>query len=114
MAPLDGIQKIRDPNLKKMYEYYLKVVPTQYNEINGKAFEVNQFSCNSNDVKSNMFFPTLYFRFDIAPILIKYQQYKDSSFEFFVQICAIVGGIYSVIGIIDTLVNRLIRIGKSD
>ena len=113
VSPLDGIEKKSDPKVRKMFEYYLKVVPTQYNEINGKSFDVYQFSSNSNDVKGNMFFPTLYFRFDIAPILIRYQQYKESSFEFFVQLCAIVGGIYSVIGIIDTLVNRLLRSSKS-
>jgi len=114
ISPLDGVEKKKDPKSEKMYEYYLKVVPTNYNGIDGRSFDVNQFSCNSNEVSINLMIPTIYFRFDIAPILVRYQQYRENSFEFFVQICAIIGGIYSVIGIIDTLVNRLFRSSKSE
>jgi len=114
VSPLDGVVKEKDPKTDKMYEYYLKVVPTNYNEISGKSFDVNQFTSNSNEVKISMQIPTIYFRFDIAPILVRYEQYRESSFEFFIQICAIVGGIYSVIGILDTLVNRLFRSSKSE
>lgn len=113
VSPLDGVVKQKDPKSDKMYEYYLKVVPTNYNEINGKSYDVNQFTSNSNEVNINMMIPTIYFRFDIAPILVRYEQYRESSFEFFVQICAIVGGIYSVIGILDTLVNRIFGFSKS-
>ena len=114
VSPLDGLVKEKDPKSDKMYEYYLKVVPTNYNDINGKSYDVNQFTSNSNEVAINMMIPTIYFRFDIAPILVRFEQYKENSFEFFVQICAIIGGIYSVIGIFDTLVNRLFRLSKKE
>ena len=114
VTPLDGVVKEKDVKSDKMYEYYLKVVPTNYNEINGKSYDVNQFTSNSNEVPVNMQVPTIYFRFDIAPILVRFEQYKESPFEFFVQVCAIIGGIYSVIGILDTLINRLIRSSKTE
>jgi len=109
ISPLDGVVKDKKGEVDKIYEYYLKVVPTSYIDINKKTFDVNQFTSNSNEVPINMTIPTIYFRYDLAPILVKFEQFKESFFEFFVQICAIIGGIYSVIGIIDTLVNRIIR-----
>lgn len=112
LNPLDGVVKSRKNDKDKIYEYYLKVVPTSYIDISGKSFDVNQFTSNSNEVPINMTIPTIYFRYDIAPILVRFEQYKESFFEFFVQVCAIIGGIYSVIGILDTLINRLLRTAK--
>lgn len=112
LNPLDGISRIKKGEADKIYEYYLKVVPTNYVDINNQSYDVNQFTSNSNEVPVNMMTPTIYFRYDIAPILVRFEQYKESFFEFFVQICAIIGGIYSVIGIIDILVNRLFRSAK--
>lgn len=112
LNPLDGVVKSRKNDKDKIYEYYLKVVPTSYIDMNGKSYDVNQFTTNSNEVPINMTIPTIYFRYDIAPILVRFEQFKESFFEFFVQVCAIIGGIYSVIGILDTLINRLLRTTK--
>ncbi len=112
LNPLDGVVKAKKNDKDRIYEYYVKVVPTSFVGIDGKSYDVNQFTSNSNEVPINNTIPTIYFRFDIAPILVRFEQYKQSFFEFFVQVCAIIGGIYSVIGILDTLINRLLRTNK--
>jgi len=50
--------------------------------------------------------PALYFRYDLSPVTVKYTQRKESFFRFLVQICAIIGGIFTVAGIIDALVHK--------
>lgn len=74
--------------------------------MSGNIYYVNQFTSNSNEVPSGMNLPALYFRFDMSPVTVKYWQYKDNFLHFLIQICAIIGGIFSVTGIIDALVHK--------
>jgi hypothetical protein len=114
LNPIDGISKSQG-NENKVYEYYLKVVPTVYTDIDGNSYNVHQFTSNSNEVPTQMMIPTIFFRYDISPILIKISQHKENYFHFFVQICAIVGGMFTVVGILDHLLHKMTRsISKSD
>jgi len=58
------------------------------------------------------FFKYFYFmkniRFDMSPVTVKYWQYKENLLHFLIQICAIIGGIFSVTGIIDALIHKSI------
>ena len=114
LNPLDGVSRAQS-NENKIYEYYLKVVPTSYTDVRGNNFNVHQFTANNNEVKAHMLIPTIFFRYDISPILVKIVQYKESTLHFLVQICAIVGGMFTVMGILDNLIYRLTRgASKSD
>jgi hypothetical protein len=42
----------------------------------------------------------------MSPITVKYFQYKENFLHFLTQICAIIGGIFAVTGIIDALVHK--------
>ncbi len=112
LNPLDGVEKIDHAN-QKLYEYYLKVVPTTYVDIEGNTLSVHQFTSNSNENINNNMISTIFFRYDISPILIKIAQYKQPFFHFFIQICAIVGGMFTVMGIIDHLLYKLTK-GKQN
>jgi Endoplasmic reticulum vesicle transporter len=61
LNPLDNVEKA-DEHVKKTYEYYLKVVPTTYEDIKGKKYYVHQFTSNSNEMVTNML-PAAYFRY---------------------------------------------------
>jgi hypothetical protein len=74
----------------------------------GETFYVNQFTSHSNQVPSPMSLPAAYFRFDMSPVTVKYWQYKDNTMHFLIQICAIIGGIFSVTGIIDAVLHKSI------
>jgi hypothetical protein len=108
LNPIDGVIK-KQIETNKVYEYYLKVVPTTYADIDGNTYNVHQFTSNSNEITAQMMVPTVFFRYDISPILVRIEQYKQSLFHFFIQICAIIGGMYSVTGILDSLIHRLLR-----
>jgi len=110
---LDGTQKL-DQGENKMHEYYIKVVPTTYVDLKGNQYNIHQFTSNSNIVTQHMMVPTVFFRYDISPILVKVTQYKQNFFHFFIQICAIVGGMFTVIGILDNLLHRMLRKDKGE
>ncbi|XP_015893004.3 uncharacterized protein LOC107427167 isoform X2 [Ziziphus jujuba] len=74
--PLDGVQWMQEtPN--GMYQYFLKVVPTIYTNVRGRSVYSNQVT----------------FKEEHVPFL-----------HFLTHICAIIGGIFSVAGIIDSFI----------
>jgi hypothetical protein len=111
VSPLDGTL-INDHSEHKVIEYYIKVVPTTYVNLSGKSYHVHQFTSNQNTLTQQHQVPTVYFRYDISPILVKYTQTKQPLFHFFIQICAIVGGMFTVIGIVDNLVYKMFKKNK--
>jgi hypothetical protein len=76
----------------------------------GNTYYVNQFTSNSNELNSGRNLPAVYFRFDMSPVTVKFWQYKDNFLHFLIQICAIIGGIFSVTGIIDALVHKSVAV----
>lgn len=90
-----------------IYEYYAKVVPTTYVSLQREPTHVYQFTANSNEI-ANQQMPSIYFRYDFSPVTVRYNETKESLFRFLVQICAIVGGVFTIAGIIDALLHRSI------
>ena len=88
------------------YEYYMKIIPTKYRDINQNEFPVYQMSATEHHYVSSHKVPGISFRFDISPIYVVYEQYKRQHFHFFVSLCAIVGGVFTVIGMLDSLLYK--------
>jgi len=85
----------------------MKVVPTQYIDIKKNVYNVHQITANDHEYNSQMLLPSIFVRYDLSAITVKTEQYRDTVFHFFIQICAIVGGVFTVVGIIDSVVNKL-------
>ena len=100
--PIDGTSKEHNHSdfSNDLDEYYINVIPTNYIDLSGSSYRCHQFIANSNKVSANMTISSIVFRFDISPIMVKYTQYRERIFEFFIQICAIAGGIYTVFSVI--------------
>lgn len=112
-SPLDGVSKTKaasDPNGKLitgMHQYFVKVVPTLYVDISGRSVATNQFSVTENFKASD---PTLpqsalpgcFFFFDFSPIKVKLTEEKMSLGSFLTSACAIIGGVFTVSGLIDS------------
>eukprot|EP00123_Amoebidium_parasiticum_P014004 comp22277_c1_seq1/m.32969 comp22277_c1_seq1/g.32969 ORF comp22277_c1_seq1/g.32969 comp22277_c1_seq1/m.32969 type:complete len:403 (-) comp22277_c1_seq1:134-1342(-) len=108
--PLDGMSKTSD-DIAVMYQYFLKVVPTVYRRANGEEVKTNQFSFTAHDKVINYGagdhgLPGVFINYDMSPILVKITEENRSFFHFLTSVCAIVGGVFAVAGLIDTLIYR--------
>jgi len=111
--PLDK-HSIVAPTLAQ-HMYMIQVVPTQY-ESGGQSMFTNQFSFTQHHQRieggANFALPGVYFKYEINPLMIKIND-KDSSFaNFLVRICAIIGGLYVVFGIVYSLSATVVKTTK--
>ncbi|KAL7116668.1 hypothetical protein ACP275_03G018500 [Erythranthe tilingii] len=105
--PLDGVEWIQQtPNA--MYQYFLKVVPTVFTDVNGHAIQSNQFSVTEHVKGSELgrlqTLPGAFFFYDLSPIKVTFTETHVSFLHFLTNVCAIVGGVFTVSGIIDSFV----------
>ena len=88
------------------YDYYVTVVPTTYKSLKGDTTYVNQYNYHFNSSPAGNRFPSVYFKYELSPVTVEYTQYKDTMLNFIIQICAILGGVFTVTGIIDALIHQ--------
>ena len=109
--PMEGVAE----KGSEMFQYYIKIVPTTFARVDGSTFVTNQFSVTRHSkVISAMMgdggMPGVFFSYELAPVMVKYQQ-KEKSFGHFASgLCAIIGGVFTVAGIIDKMVYNSARI----
>jgi hypothetical protein len=109
VAPLNGGKKVsimepEDQGMPRSYEYYIKVVPTKLQKLRGEVYDSYQFTSNSNHILGRFQLPAIYFRYDFSPITVKFEERKNSFAHFLVQICAIIGGVFTVLGLVNGVV----------
>ncbi|GJR32259.1 endoplasmic reticulum-Golgi intermediate compartment protein 3-like protein [Tanacetum coccineum] len=104
--PLDGVQWYQEiPN--GMYQYFIKVVPTIYTNIRGHTIQSNQFSVTEHykgPEVGRRSLPGVFFFYDLSPIKVTFTETHASFLHFMTNVCAIVGGIFTVAGIVDSFV----------
>ena len=105
--PLDGIHWEQEkPN--GVYQYFIKVVPTEYTGVRGHTIQSNQFSVTEHYKSSEedhfRSLPGVFFFYDLSPIKVTYTEEHPSFLHFMTHICAIVGGVFTVAGIVDAFV----------
>lgn len=97
-----------------MYQYFLKIVPTEFDFLNGKQTRTFQYSVSKQDqiVAQGGGLPGVFFILDHSPMRIIYSESKPTFGSLLTSICAIVGGIFSVARIIDSALYRAERISN--
>ncbi|KAJ4952240.1 hypothetical protein NE237_029072 [Protea cynaroides] len=105
--PLDGVQWMQETP-SGMYQYFLKVVPTVYTDINGRTIQSNQFSVTEHfrgaEFGRPPSLPGVFFFYDLSPIKVTFREEHVSFLHFLTNVCAIIGGIFTVSGIVDSFV----------
>mmetsp|Transcript_13044 Transcript_13044/g.26447 ORF Transcript_13044/g.26447 Transcript_13044/m.26447 type:complete len:388 (+) Transcript_13044:93-1256(+) len=121
--PLDGRNATQ--GVLGIHEYFVKIVPTRYQAQWGAPVLTNQYSVQpyfrqSDPTKGGSFLPGIFFFYEMSPILVEVELRRRSFIHFLVQLCAIVGGVFSVLKLLDSSVYRgtqyikKIQLGKSD
>ncbi|XP_057488856.1 uncharacterized protein LOC130774830 [Actinidia eriantha] len=120
--PLDGVQWVQDaPN--GIYQYFIKVVPTIYTDIIGRTICSNQFSVTEHfksfEIGPSRLSPGVHFFYDLSPIKVTINEGHTPFLHFVTHLCAIIGGIFTVAGIVDSFVyhgrraiKKKVEIGK--
>ncbi|MEW5301102.1 MAG: hypothetical protein WDW36_003982 [Sanguina aurantia] len=119
--PLD-LAKVSQASLVKsldgsgMYQYFLKVVPTQFTTLSNTSLNTNQYSVTENFREAaggaQRSLPGVFFFYDMSPIKVKIYEDSRSFLHFLTNVCAIVGGVFTVSGILDACIyqsERMIR-----
>jgi len=108
-SPLDG-QKRKVEDTHGMYQYYIKVVPTRYKGYKKKIIESNQYAVTEHvrhvSPGSGRGLPGVYFYYEVSPVEAVFEEkYKGSIWQFLTSVCAIVGGSFVVMGLVDVFVQ---------
>uniref|UniRef100_A0A7N1A355 Endoplasmic reticulum-Golgi intermediate compartment protein 3 n=2 Tax=Kalanchoe fedtschenkoi TaxID=63787 RepID=A0A7N1A355_KALFE len=107
MNPLDGVQWTQHTS-SAMYQYFIKVVPTVYTDVSEHTIQSNQFSVTEHFTGSEVGLfravPGVFFIYDLSPIKVTFTEQHISFLHFLTNVCAIVGGIFTVSGILDSFV----------
>jgi len=105
-----------DGNALESHEYIMRIVPTTYEEVGGGRLTAYQYTFA---YRSHISFghggrviPALWFRFDLNPITVRYHEERPPLYHFLTTICAIVGGTFTVAGIIDSCIFSTMEIFK--
>jgi len=106
--PLDGHTKIVTKDSAR-FQYYIKVVPTTYQHQSGLVTDTNQYSYTLHEIVVNTHAktfkqPGVYFKYDLAPYRVTYREHRQPFAHFITQLCAILGGLFVVAGLISSVI----------
>jgi hypothetical protein len=115
--PLDGTKRtLKAPAETGVYQYFFRVVPTTYTYLSPfkKDISTNQYSVvdhfkplNAATVEGGSSdLPGVFFFYDLSPIKVDIAEYRTSVWKFLAEICASVGGVFAVSGIVDKVVYK--------
>ena len=106
VSPLNGARQVaimlpEDQGAPRSYEYFLKVVPSKLVSLSGTEVDSYQYVSNSNFILGRFQIPAIYFRYDFSPLTVRFIQRRTSLAHFLVQVCAIIGGVVTVLGLVN-------------
>ncbi|EKM51738.1 uncharacterized protein PHACADRAFT_150385 [Phanerochaete carnosa HHB-10118-sp] len=118
-GPLDGTTQ-KTSKQAYMFQYFLKVVSTQFITLDGKSIKTHQHSAThferdlSKGIAENSQqgmhvmhgmtgIPGAFFNYEISPILVVHRETRQSFAHFLTSTCAVVGGVLTVASLIDSM-----------
>lgn len=108
--PLEGDEKITTEE-DMLFQYFVEVVPTDIQT----AFEITktfQYSIKElerpiSHAKGSHGIPGIFFKYDMAALKVRVYQERENLLTFLLRLFAIIGGIFIIMGFINTLVLTL-------
>ena len=107
LNPLD--ERVHSKLDSGLFQFHIKVVPTRFQSIHGDSVETNQFSVTehfSGQRENGGLPPGVYFSYELSPIKVHMTEslQHKSLIHFFTSLCAAVGGVFTVAGLLDSVV----------
>ncbi|ETV72729.1 hypothetical protein, variant [Aphanomyces astaci] len=105
--PLENVHKTVEKNVA-LYKYGLSIVPTQHTPLYGPPVQTYQYSVTEYTSEPSeegaLSFPGVSFMYEFSPIKVEYVESKPSFLQFVTSTSAIVGGVFAVARIVDSLI----------
>ena len=90
-------------------EHHINVVPTSFAKGGAPPVETYQFTSTSHS-RTKDTLPSVLFSYDVSPIQVQIELKQEPFSEFLVSLCAIVGGAFSIFGILDAMLFNSARV----
>jgi len=113
--PLDGVLKAdeREEGGAGMYQYFVKIVPTTYASLGSSPLSTNQFSVTEHFKplrgEASHGLPGVFVMYELSPIMVKFTETRKSFPHFLTGVCAIIGGVFTVAGLVDSMIYHSMR-----
>ncbi len=107
--PLDGFKQKKGKNNKMRVGFFLNAVPSEFEADHGigNIFTTETFQLTSSyEIDYDYSEDVIFFNYQISPIAVHYTNSKENIFQFLINICAIIGGIFTVAGIVDSIIHK--------
>lgn len=92
---------------EQTHDYFLKIVPAVHIDLNGMESYPYQYTfahrSNIQYGPNRRVNPAIWFKYELTPITVKYTEVKEPLYSFLTSVCAIVGGTFTVAGILDSM-----------
>lgn len=99
LAKADFITQFR----RSTVEHHIKVVPITYTPLRGETTDFYEYTiANREAQRANE--PATYFSFEVSPVRLNAKQSKQDFVSFVTQLCAVIGGIFVTVGLIDSTI----------
>lgn len=117
--PLNGVErKEQHQSQTGMYQYYIKVVRTEYDsDDDHKDVVSNQYSVTEHFRKLSLTatatgagLPGVYFFYDFSSVMMRIEHTSRSWTHFLTTLCAVVGGVFTVMGLLDGVLERAVSL----
>eukprot|EP00756_Hemistasia_phaeocysticola_P013800 Hpha_TRINITY_DN15304_c0_g2::TRINITY_DN15304_c0_g2_i1::g.89562::m.89562/K20367/ERGIC3, ERV46; endoplasmic reticulum-Golgi intermediate compartment protein 3 len=120
VSPLDGRSHRLPDGDSGLFQFFIKIVPTLFEPLDGAQIETNQFSVTEHFQRrtpTSAVIPGVYFNYDLSPIKVHIYEthHYKSILHFLASVCAAVGGVFTVAGLIDSVLYHSHRtLAKND
>jgi hypothetical protein len=115
IAPMDGNVYITE-NLHEAYHHYLKIVSTQVDglRVGFRYLRIYQILPQSQlSIYRNDMVPEAKFAYDLSPIAVSYRKDKVKWYDYCTSIMAIIGGVFTVVGMIESSIHSTVTMARS-
>lgn len=110
LHPMDN-KRFASVEPSMIQEHYIKVVHTKMNLLGWTPFDVYQMQVHSNALKAEEnTVPTTKITYDVSPLNVVMREERRSAAEFLTSLCAIIGGVFTVLGLFDSVVYHGVKV----
>jgi hypothetical protein len=78
--------------------------------MNSNQFSVTKHKKVISIMNGESGMPGIFFQYELSPLMVKFTERQRSFGHFATNVCAIIGGVYTVAGLIDTLLYYSVKI----